>query len=240
MRQSFSDVGRWAGRPGSARAPDDRPLPPSLRGVRGVQWPAHSARLSENGHDPLPCLPRCGRGRHPASAGLHAPREPKRPLLHAPQSMWFGFQEEDINTHGPWGGSNVTRALTPPPTFGPTAGRGARAAHGVVERRGWTPGTTHGGVEHLGLTHTETRRGGLWTRCVGSKNRQTTPATTSTTLLRQLLGSADAQTAPAASSTAPAHQLLGSANAETTPAGAPAAAVDRKQRPDATCEGKNG
>ena len=38
----------------------------------------------------------------------------------------------------------------------------------------------------------------------------------------------------------PAHQPLGSVNAETTPAGAPAAAADRKQRPDATCEGKNG
>ena len=33
---------------------------------------------------------------------------------------------------------------------------------------------------------------------------------------------------------------LGSANAEATPAGAPAAAADRTQRPDATCEGKNG
>ena len=70
-----------------------------------------------------------------------------------------------------------------------------------------------------------------------SKNSQTTPATTSTTPVRQLLGAANAQTAhPATSSTAP----LGSANAETTPAGAPAAAADRKQRPDATCEGKNG
>ena len=29
-------------------------------------------------------------------------------------------------------------------------------------------------------------------------------------------------------------------NAETTPAGAPAAAADRTQRPNATCEGKNG
>ena len=45
---------------------------------------------------------------------------------------------------------------------------------------------------------------------------------------------------PATSSTAPTHQLLGSANAETTPAGAPAAAADRTQRPDATCEGANG
>ena len=54
-------------------------------------------------------------------------------------------------------------------------------------------------------------------------------------------GAAGTQTAhPATSSTAPAHQLLGSANAETTPAGAPAAAADRTQRPDATCEGKNG
>ena len=59
--------------------------------------------------------------------------------------------------------------------------------------------------------------------------------------IRQLPGAADVQTAhPATSSTAPAHQRLGSANAETTPAGAPAAAADRTQRPDATCEGKTG
>ena len=59
--------------------------------------------------------------------------------------------------------------------------------------------------------------------------------------IRQLLGAAIAQTAhPATSSTAPAHQPLGSANVETTPARAPAAAADRTQRPDATCEGKNG
>ena len=56
--------------------------------------------------------------------------------------------------------------------------------------------------------------------------------------IRQLLGAADTQTAhPATFSTAPAHQLLGSANAETTPARAPAV---RTQRPNATCEGKNG
>ena len=69
----------------------------------------------------------------------------------------------------------------------------------------------------------------------------TTPATTSTSSIRQLLGATDAQTAHhATSSTAPTHQLLGSGNAETTPAGAPAAAADRMQRPDATWEGKNG
>ena len=79
------------------------------------------------------------------------------------------------------------------------------------------------------------------TECVDTKNRQTTPATTSTSSIRQLLGAADAQTAHHATFiTAPTRQLLGSANAETTPARALAAAADRTQRPDATCEGKNG
>ena len=74
-----------------------------------------------------------------------------------------------------------------------------------------------------------------------SKNSQTTLAATSTSSIRQLLGAADTQTAhPATFSTAPAHQRLGSANTETTPARAPAAAADRTQRPDATCDGKNG
>ena len=124
---------------------------------------------------------------------------------------------------------------------------GAGAHQGHTYREGekdiwWTAGTARGGTGHLGLT--ETQRGRLWTacgqRCVGSKNSQTTPATTSTSSIRQLLGAADAQTAHhATSSTAPAHQPLGSANAETTPAGAPAAAADRTQRPDATCEGTN-
>ena len=109
----------------------------------------------------------------------------------------------------------------------------------------WTAGTARGGTGHLGLTHTETQRGRLWTACgqrrEDSKSSQTTPARTSTSSIRQLLGAADAQTAHHATfSTAPTHQLLGSANAEKTPARAPAAAADRKQRPDATCEGKNG
>ena len=38
----------------------------------------------------------------------------------------------------------------------------------------------------------------------------------------------------------PVRPLLSPADAETTPQGSPAAAADRKQRPDATCEGKNG
>ena len=100
-----------------------------------------------------------------------------------------------------------------------------------------------GDTQHLGRT--ETQRGRQWTacgqRCVDSKHSQTTPATTSTSSIRQLLGAADTQTAHIATfSTVPAHQLLGSANAETAPARAPAAAADRTQRPDATCEGKNG
>ena len=74
----------------------------------------------------------------------------------------------------------------------------------------WTAGTARGGTGHLGLTHTETQRGRLWTacgqRCVDSKNSQTTPATTSTSSIRQLLGAADAQTAHHATfSTAPTH-----------------------------------
>ena len=95
----------------------------------------------------------------------------------------------------------------------------------------WTSRTARGGTGHLGRT--ETQRGRLWTacgqRCVDSKNSQTTPATTSTSSIRQLLGAADTQTAHHATfSTAPTRQLLGSANAETTPARAPATAADRK------------
>ena len=90
-----------------------------------------------------------------------------------------------------------------------------------------------------------TQRGRRWTACgqrrVDSKNSQTTPPTTSTSSIRQLLGAADAQTAHHATfSTVPTRQLLGSANAETTPARAPAAAANRTQRSHATCEGENG
>ena len=78
---------------------------------------------------------------------------------------------------------------------------------------------------------------GVWT----AKTVKRPPQQPARPPIRQLLGAADAQTAhPATSNTAPAHQLLGSANAETTPAGAPAGAADRKQRPDAACEGTNG
>ena len=72
-------------------------------------------------------------------------------------------------------------------------------------------------------------------------NSQTTPATTSTSSIRQLLGAADAQTAhPATFSTAPTHQLLGSANAETTPARAPAAAATESSNPTQHAKGRTG
>ena len=118
------------------------------------------------------------------------------------------------------------------PIRGRPAVRGKRTYGGRPGQRVEEQGTQ-------GLTHTETQRGRLRTACgemcVDGKNSQTTPATTSTSSIRQLLGAADTQTAhPTTFSTAPTHQLLGSANAETTPAGAPAAAADRTQRPDAT------
>ena len=91
---------------------------------------------------------------------------------------------------------------------------------GMSHRGGGGARTARGGTGHLGRT--ETQRGRLWTacgqRCVDSKNSQTTPATTSTSSIRQLLGAADTQTAHHATfSTVPTHQILGSANAETTP-----------------------
>ena len=70
-----------------------------------------------------------------------------------------------------------------------------------------------GGVNGLSAccsVHTPRKGGGgLWTafgqRRVDSKNSQTTPATTSTTSIRQLLGAADAQTAHHATFSKPQH-----------------------------------
>ena len=79
---------------------------------------------------------------------------------------------------------------------------GAGAHQGQTSREGekdiwWTARTARGGTGHLGLR--ETQRGRLWTACghrrVDSKSSQTTPATTSTSSIRQLLGDADTQTA---------------------------------------------
>ena len=103
----------------------------------------------------------------------------------------------------------------------------------MEERGTWASRTRKRG--EAGCGRPEDR--GVWT----AKTVKRPPQQPAQPPIRQLLGAADTQTAhPATFSTAPAHQLLGSTNAETTPAGAPAAAVDRTQRPDATCEGKNG
>ena len=148
----------------------------------------------------------------------------------APWTNFIFFPGANFSDVGGWGGGGCL----PQPRWAVCA-TGAGAHQGQTGREGekdmwWTVGTARGGTGHLGLT--ETQRGRLWTacgqRCVDSKNSQTTPATTSTTSVRQLLGATDAQTAhPATFSTAPTHQLLGSANTETTPARAPAAAADR-------------
>ena len=71
---------------------------------------------------------------------------------------------------------------------------GAGAHQGQTNSEGekdiwWTARTARGGTGHLGRT--QTQRGRLWTacgqRCVDRKNSQTTPATTSTSSIRQLL-----------------------------------------------------
>ena len=124
------------------------------------------------------------------------------------------------------------------PIRGRPAVRGKRTYGGRLGQRVEEQGTWASRTQN----HSEAGYGrpvdrGAWTAKTVKRPRQQ-PAQPS---IRQLLGAADAQTAHhATSSTAPTHQKLGSANAETTPAGAPAAAANRKQRPDATCEGKNG
>ena len=75
---------------------------------------------------------------------------------------------------------------------------------------------------------------GLWTEARGQQKQSNDPTNNQHILNTPTTG------CPATFSTAPTHQLLGSTNAETTPARAPAAAADRKQRPDLTCEGKTG
>ena len=84
-------------------------------------------------------------------------------------------------------------------------GDGGGAHQGQTSREGekdiwWAAGTARGGTGHLGLTHTETQRGRLRTACgqrrVDSKNSQTTPATTNTSSIRQLLGAAMRHTMP--------------------------------------------
>ena len=114
--------------------------------------------------------------------------------------------------------------------------QGARHAH-ARPREWWSARDGRPGqcAEEWGTrgSHTRNRGEAHRPRCVGSENRQTTPATTSTTPVRQLLGTANTQMALAATSTALVHQLLGSANAEKTPAGAQAAVCAPAPAPSA-------
>ena len=120
-------------------------------------------------------------------------------------------------------------------------GRGACAAHSQwTRRRGHPPIgklSTGDGIQWRHFLSRDLRSQQLFGRVTWGRAR-------SPKCMRDIISERDnmwAQTAhPATSSTAPVRQPLGTANAELTPARAPAAAADRKQRPDATCEGKNG
>ena len=88
----------------------------------------------------------------------------------------------------PPGGVQETTENRPPHQSAqpPVRQRDNDMAHVAAWGGRWrTTRTTRGGVAQRGLTHTETRRGRGWTTRmrggVGSKDRKTTPATTSTT-----------------------------------------------------------
>ena len=76
----------------------------------------------------------------------------------------------------------------------------ANASGGDWRGGGGLTRTARGGVEQLGLTHTEMRQGMWWTtrmrRGVGSQNRKMTPATTSTSPVCRLLDFANEETTP--------------------------------------------
>ena len=130
--------------------------------------------------------------------------------------------------------TNEERALrTRDPRSGGCGGCGGRPGQRVEEQGTWASRTRKRSKAGGGRP----ADGGVGT----AKTVKRPPQQPTQPPIRQLLGAADVQTAhPATSSTAPAHHRQGSANAETTRAGAPAAAADRTQRPDATCEGNNG
>ena len=240
MRRAFGEGG-WGQSPElllswqSVALIDRSPLP-KIHQSRGVgpfgsvspsaagPWHQHT----EGPTRPMICSAQC-KAPLPRRSAPAAPQERKQ------RRCSRGFRSISLQLFGP------SRFLSGSgPSGGGGGGGGAtREAHATRDHQGtrqprarptewWSAG---GGrpaqrAEERGssASRTGTRRGGLWTtggrrRCVGSTNRQTTLATFST---------------------APAHQRRGSANAETTPAGAPAAAADRTQRPDATCEGKSG
>ena len=154
-------------------------------------------------------------------------RVPGQPLLNRHQVGGVSRSPDGLFAQQERGPIRGTPAVRGKGTYG------GRSGQRVEEQGAWASRTQ----KHSEAGYGRPVDRGVWT----AKTVKRPPATTSTTPIRQLLGATDAQTAHhATSSTAPAHQLLGSANAETTPARAVAAAADRRQRRDATCEGKNG
>ena len=135
--------------------------------------------------------------------------------------------------------------------FGRRGGRGGTRGRPAVRGKGACGGRAAQRVEEQGTWASRTRKHseagygrpvdrGVWTANTVKRPRQQPAHPQYANYWAPLTRKRHITPDPATSSTAPAHQQLGSANAETTPAGAPAAAADRKQRPDATCEGKNG
>ena len=131
------------------------------------------------------------RGRVPSQRGADTAR-----LSTGPRSSEAPPPPAPMREH-PRGRAAVGVASAPFGTSAVFLGSGGGTSREGEKDIWWTAGITCGGTGHLGLTHTETQRGRLWTACgqrrVDSKNSQTTPATTSTSSIRQLLGAADAQ-----------------------------------------------
>ena len=90
-----------------------------------------------------------------------------------------------------------TKPMPPatPPNSDCLGWRGGLTGNASVERASWGGHTTAHGAGRRRGGGTCVMHGVHGQRCVDSKNSQTTPATTSTSSIRQLLGAADTQTA---------------------------------------------
>ena len=147
-----------------------------------------------------------------------------------------------LNRHQVGGVSRSPDGLFEQQERGPTRGRPAMRGKGTYGGRSGQHVEEQGTWASRTQKHSEAGYGRPVDRCAWTaKTVKLPPQQPAQPPIGQLLGATDAQAAHHATfSTAPAHQPLGSTNAETTPARAPAAAADRTQRPDTTCEGKNG
>ena len=112
----------------------------------------------------------------------------------------------------------------------------ACVTHEVVERRGWTGGTTRGGVAHLGLTHTGMQQGRLWTKAGAwaAKTVKGPPQQPAQPQYANYWALTHKRHPPQPAQ--PRHTN----HAETALAGAPPAAANKTQQLNTACEGKNG